>query len=320
MPPKISIITPSYNQAAFLEQTMFSVTAQTYPNFEYLVVDGDSSDGSQAVIQRFADRLAWWVSEPDRGQADAINKGIRRASGEIVAWLNSDDLYLPGALEAAANAFRAHPDAGLVFGDVLSVDADGRVINIMRAGDWTLQDLMKFQIISQPGVFMRRAVLEKAGWLDLDYQYLLDHHLWLRIAAIAPIRHVPQVWAAARFHPAAKNVAHAARFGQEARRIVEWMSGDERFSGVFQPEARVIRAAAARFDARYLLDGGLPGAAWRAYMESLRLHPGTALREWTRILFTPLAMLGLGGVRQGLLALRRRLRRRKEPYWYDNRA
>ncbi len=123
--PRVSIVTPSFNQAAFLEETIQSVLSQDYPNLEYIIIDGGSTDGSVEIIKKYADKLAYWVSEKDTGQADAINKGLIRVTGEIVAWLNSDDIYLPGTIRAAVEALQAHPDCGLVYGDVLSVDAKG---------------------------------------------------------------------------------------------------------------------------------------------------------------------------------------------------
>src|SRR5512143_702654 len=125
MQPLVSIVTPSYNQARFLEATLRSVLEQDYPNIEYLVVDGASTDGSVEIIRRYANRLTWWVSEKDSGQSEAINKGLQRAKGHFVGWLNSDDIYLPGTISAAATAFRKHPEAGLVYGDALAIDAGG---------------------------------------------------------------------------------------------------------------------------------------------------------------------------------------------------
>jgi glycosyltransferase involved in cell wall biosynthesis len=121
--PLVSIITPSYQQAAFLEQTMKSVLEQDYPNIEYLVADGGSVDGSVEIIQRYADRLAWWVSEKDHGQGEAINKGFTRAKGKYIAWVNSDDFYMPGAIRSAVAELEAHPDVGMVFGDVKVVES-----------------------------------------------------------------------------------------------------------------------------------------------------------------------------------------------------
>ena len=138
--PLVSIITPSYNQAAFLEQTIQSVLDQDYLNLEYIIVDGASSDGSQQIIKKYEGRLAWWVFEPDHGQAEAINKGLSRANGTFAAWLNSDDYYLPGAITTAVAALGSAPETGLVYGDVLAVDGEGHKINTLRYKDWNLKN------------------------------------------------------------------------------------------------------------------------------------------------------------------------------------
>jgi glycosyltransferase involved in cell wall biosynthesis len=224
--PKVSIVTPSYQQAAFLEQTMRSVLEQDYPNIEYMVIDGGSTDGSVEIIQHYAGRLAYWISERDSGQAEAINKGFRRATGDIVAWVNSDDYYLSGAVRQAVAALEANPELGFVYADVLAVDGEGRQVNRMRYGDWGLDGLLSFRMIGQPSVFMRRSVLNQAGLLRDDMGYLLDHDLWLRMAARAPVKYVPEMWSAARYHAAAKNVAQTEKFCQEAYRVAENLPSD----------------------------------------------------------------------------------------------
>ena len=238
--PLVSIITPSFNQAKYLTAAYHSVVSQTYPNIEYFIVDGGSTDGSVEMIRSWAEaknsRLKWWVSEKDKGQADAINKGFSRASGEIVAWLNSDDIYMKGAVEKAVGIFKENPDVGLIYSDVFSIDAESKLINVMRYGDWDLRDLMEFNIIGQPGVFMRKQALEDAGYLDPEYNYLLDHHLWLRIASNNKIQHVNDFFAAARFHSEAKNVAQTEGFSKDAFRIVEWMKTDPELSKIFAKE------------------------------------------------------------------------------------
>lgn len=294
---KVSIITPSFNQSRYLEQTIRSVLQQDYPDLEYFIVDGGSTDSSVEIIRRYEEKLAGWVSEKDRGQAEAINKGIRASSGEIVAWLNSDDIYLPGAIQKAVQAFQQHPEAGLVYGNVISIDENARPFNLQTFQPYTLKDLMSFRIISQPAVFMRRAVLEQVGLLDLSYHYLLDHHLWLRMVQHAPSAYIPQTLAAARYHAEAKNLAHTPEFGREAFRMVDWMATDPRFSSLFRQHDRCILAGAHRLDAFYLLDGGFYARSLGAYARAFRYNPGVVLPEMHRVFYALLAPLGLKRLR-----------------------
>ncbi len=227
---------------------------------EYLVVDGGSTDNSLDIIQRYANHLAWWVSEADNGQAEAINKGFRHAIGEFIAWLNSDDLYLPGAISNAIKALQSNSALGMVYGDAFTIDACGTPINRLAFGDWDLPELARFRIICQPAVFMRKSVLDKAGYLDTGYQFMLDHHLWLRIASHAPIQHIRELWAAARQHAGAKNVAQAAGFSRETMQLLHWMQTQPEFSALFKQNTRKIIGGATRLSARYYLDGEQP---WR---------------------------------------------------------
>lgn len=288
----VSIVTPSYNQAQYLEQTLRSVLNQDYPDVEYLVVDGGSRDGSLEIIWQYADRLAWWCSEKDSGQAEAINKGLRRARGEIVAWLNSDDLYSPGAITEAVAALEANPAVGMVFGEALTITPAGDTIKRLSFDNWGLDDLISFRIICQPAVFMRRAVLEKAGYLDPSYHYMLDHHLWIRMARLAPIQYVPRLWAAARHHPSAKNVSQAPGFGHETLRLLEWMQTQPDLAERITRQRRRVLAGAYRLNARYLLDGGQPGDALRSYGVALRNDPAYALKHWRRMLFAVASLVG----------------------------
>ena len=311
--PLVSIVTPSYNQAAYLETTMQSVLGQDYPHVEYLVADGGSTDGSAEIIQRYSSRLAWWVSEKDQGQADGANKGFRRARGEIVGWLNSDDVYRPGTIAGAVAAFQANQQAGLVFSDVDSLDGAGNLINIMRFGPRTLEDLMAFKIISQPGVFMRRSLLEQVGYLDSSYHLLLDHHLWLRMALHAPLAYAPGArWSAARFHAAAKNVAQAGAFGSEAYRLAKWMSSAPEYQTLMARNRKKVWAGAHRLNAFYLLDGGQPGAALKSYWNGFWCQPAAVLPDWYRILYALFSPLGLTGIRRAYLRLRAARMQRKE--------
>ncbi len=301
----VSIVTPSYNQAAYLEQTIRSVLNQDVRELEYVVVDGGSDDGSIGIIRRYEDRLAWWVSEKDSGQAEAINKGMRRARGEIVAWLNSDDTYLPGAIEAAVQAFVSHPQAVMVYGDMRAVDERGAPINVLRYRQLSLEDLLCFQIIGQPAVFMRRSAFEAAGGLDLSYQFMLDHQLWIKLAQQGPIVHVDELWAQARYHPHAKNRAQATGFAREALRLLDWAEAEPSLASTLQRVSRQAKAAAQRVNARYLLDDGQSSAALRAWGRAFILHPPTALRRMNLLASALLNLAGLGAVRNAVLELRR---------------
>ncbi len=303
--PLVSIITPSYNQARFLEDTLQSVLRQNYPHLEYIVVDGGSTDGSAEIIKRYADHLAWWVSEPDKGQADAINKGFRRAAGEIVAWLNSDDLYLPNAITEAVEVFQAHPGAGMVFGDAVSSDAEGHLLNHLPAGNLQLINLLRFQIITQPAVFMRRSLLEKVNYLDPSYHFFLDHHLWIRMAREAEIVHQERTWAVSRYHADAKNVYMADKCGEEAYRILAWAESQDDLAAIMRENPRCIWAGAHKINARYLLDGGLAWPAFKGYIKAAVTCPSLLASFWHRLLFAGLSLLGGGFLAKWYYALKK---------------
>lgn len=301
----VSIITPSFNQSAYLEQTMKSVLGQDYPAIEYIVVDGGSTDGSVDIIKRYSSRLAFWTSERDRGQADAINKGMAHASGDILAWLNSDDYYLPGTISAVVKTFEQNSDTVMVYGNMLAVDEMGRTINALKYRQLSLEDLLCFQIIGQPAVFFRRAAFERAGGLDTTFHFMLDHQLWIKIAAQGKILHVPQLWAAARYHAGAKNRLQAVEFPREAFRILDWASKEPSLAPVLAHLGRRARASAHRVDARYLLDSGASWPALKAWTRVLVLHPPTALARLNLFGSALLNLLGLRWLRESILENRR---------------
>ena len=294
MDPLVSIITPSFNQAVFLPDAMESVFNQDYPSIEYIVVDGGSTDGSKEIIQSYSDRLAWWVSEPDQGQADAINKGFKRARGDIIAWLNSDDLYLPGTISSAVLVFRENPKAGLVYGDAVSADGEGKLLNQLRFDSWDLEDLLEFKIICQPAVFMRRPVLEKCGFLDLNYHFFLDHQLWIRIARETTLVHHPEIWAVSRYHDLAKNVVMATNAGEEAFQILAWAEREPDLADIIHRQKEQIWAGAHQINARYLLDGGLGCKALKNYLKAVWYWPPAIMSFWHRLVFSGLSCIGLG--------------------------
>src|SRR4051812_37287519 len=173
--PRFTIVTPSFNQAAYLERTIRSIVDQGYPNLEYFVMDGGSTDGSIDIIKRYDEQIDYWVSGPDGGQAAAINAGWARGSGEIVAWLNSDDYYLPGALRWVADYMVSHPDEWVVYGKVEFVDPE---VNLLADLGWPYSRrgmLLSRQLVPQPGAFIRREAIEKVGMLDEHLDYVMDY-------------------------------------------------------------------------------------------------------------------------------------------------
>ncbi len=218
--PLVSIITPSFNQAPYLEATIRSVLDQDYPRIEYIVMDGGSTDGSIDIIKRYADRLAFWVSEPDRGQTDAINKGFNRAEGDILAWLNSDDVYRPGVISEMVTFMQRHPEIGMVYGDADYIDETGRVIGWFPAAKTDYKRLRRGYVhIPQQSSFFRARLWKMVGPLDASFYFAMDYDLWVRIAAVAPIQYHPRTWAAFRLHGDAKSLAEADRCWPEMLRV-----------------------------------------------------------------------------------------------------
>lgn len=220
--PLVSIVTPSYNQAPYLEETIQSILGQDYPTIELIVVDGASTDGSADIIRKYADRLAYWVSEPDNGQAHAINKGFQRATGSILTWLNSDDTYVEGAVRQAVNAFAAHPEHDLVYANCDYVDAQGRRLQTVAAWDFVPRRILSgIPLVIQPASFFRRRALDRTGPLDESLHYLMDHDLYVRmvLAGLTFLR-VEDVWARFRWHASSKTHSQWVGFNLELQQIV----------------------------------------------------------------------------------------------------
>lgn len=278
--PRITVITPSFNQAAFLEETIRSVLLQGYPNLEYIVIDGGSTDGSVEILRKYAEHLTYWISEPDGGQCQAINKGLARSTGDWMTWLNSDDVYLPGALWTVARTIAAHPESQWVIGPVVFTDVHLKNLGLFpprcQTTDWLDFVCTKRRhgtSIPQSGSFWSRKAWVMAGPLDESLHYAMDHEYWGRLAFHGFRPHcLDTPLALFRQHGEAKTAQGEAFFLAEEMRVVErWMERTLPLS-----EFRQLRHYRQTFALRML---------WQRIMRVvLKFHPGTmsdALRAWT---------------------------------------
>jgi glycosyltransferase involved in cell wall biosynthesis len=205
---RFSVITPSFQQGQFIERTIQSVLAQAIPGIEldYIVCDGGSTDDTIAILQRYADRLRW-ISAPDGGQADAVNRGIALTQGDIIAWINSDDVYYPGAFAAVQAVFAHHPQVQVLYGDADHIDAADRRLSPYPTEPWNYQRLQDICFLCQPAVFFRRHAVEQWGNLDAKLQYCMDYELWLRYGQQVNFYYLPHTLAGSRWHPATKTLS-----------------------------------------------------------------------------------------------------------------
>ena len=231
-PPRISVVTPSYNQGQYLEETLKSVIEQGYSDLEHIVIDGGSQDGTLDVIKRYEHGIAYWTSEKDRGQAEAINKGLRRATGEIVTWLNSDDLFMPNALNRAAHHFEK-TDAALIHGktELFGYGFDG----LVKGAD---DDDLEIRYLAgmpfpQPSSFFRRSVLLEQGYLDESLHYGMDYDLLVRIALNYPIKKVPDILSRYRLHKESKSIAQGIEFTRDWSKTFSRLLRSFDFTGDF---------------------------------------------------------------------------------------
>ena len=203
---KITVVTPSFNQGPFLEQTLRSVHDQGHPHVEHVVIDGGSSDESIEILERWSDRLDYWVSEPDAGQTDALIKGFGHATGDILCWLNSDDMFEAWTLHEVATFFETHPDAQVVYGDATRIDAEGRRLHTKKEHPFHRFIFMyDHDFIPQPSTFWRRELYERVGGLNPAFDLAMDADLFIRFADVTRIHHVRRPWSRMRLYPEQKN-------------------------------------------------------------------------------------------------------------------
>ncbi|MFM7217974.1 MAG: glycosyltransferase family 2 protein, partial [Bacteroidota bacterium] len=217
--PRISVIMPSYGQAEYIEASIRSVLDQGYPELEFIVIDGGSTDGTVDIIRRYADRISYWISEKDSGQSQAINKGLKVCSGELITWLCSDDTYLPGTLAAFSELYRQRPDAGLYHGKSILFGRDRRE-KVIGASHVDLP-LRYFACIPfpQPGSFFSRHAMEKVGYLDESLHFAMDYDLFARIALAMPVVSTEQVFSRYRLHPGSKSMNQLEKFTAEWTKV-----------------------------------------------------------------------------------------------------
>jgi glycosyltransferase involved in cell wall biosynthesis len=225
MLPKISVITPTLNQGQFIEDTIRSVLLQNYPNLEYIVIDGGSTDGTQDILKRYDDAIAW-ISEPDKGQVDAINKGFAKATGEVIAYLNSDDMYLPNTLLAVGKAFLAAPQAQIFTGKCINIDVNGKTIRplitsyknlLLSFGNDKILKIINY--ISQPATFWRINLLDSIGYFNPDYRFAMDYDYWLRISQSHKIYFLDQYLANFRIYPSSISGSDSKKQFEEEYRV-----------------------------------------------------------------------------------------------------
>jgi glycosyltransferase involved in cell wall biosynthesis len=286
--PLVTVVTPSYNQGRFIRQTIESVLTQDYPKVEYLVMDGGSSDETVSILREYSGRLQW-VSGPDRGQASAINEGWRRGRGEILAWLNSDDMYLPGAIRAAVSHLSRWPEDGAVYGEGYHTDESGRVIDRYPTEPFDLNRLSETCFICQPTVFMRRSVVAQVGYVDEALQFCMDYDLWIRIGRISRFGQLPRYLSATRLHGDTKTLGRRCEAYAEVLPMIQRHYGCVPPSWIYAYSKAVAEAARTRRgrldDARFVSRLVLVG--FRTFLRYNRRVPVVRLLRWRRALRPP---------------------------------
>lgn len=266
--PLVSVVTPSYNAAAFIRETIESVRSQDYPAIEHIVIDGGSTDGTVGILRGYPHLT--WVSERDRGQSDALNKGFRRAQGEIVGWLNADDIYLPGAIRIAVAYLLEHPDVAGAYSDCPFIDEKGREIFQAKGRDFDLYALLLGDYIPQPTVFLRRSVFQNVGLINEDLHYVMDWEYWLRIGARQRMAYLPQTTLAAfRLCPGTKSADKAPLFDLEYISVLDRLFNESPFNDMPQQwRRRAIRLAKSRHQMA-LVFSAHEKADWRTVRRAL---------------------------------------------------
>lgn len=273
--PLVSVVTPTFNQAAFLRETIDSVLSQDYPSIEYQVIDDGSTDATGSVLGEYSDRV-WTEHQQNRGQTPTINKGWERSSGDILTWLNSDDTFLPGAVSRAVVYFEEHPEVDIVFGDTLFTEHDGTPIE--RSQKREEFDYVQFVLrcenpIPQPSAFIRRSVIEDVGILDPSYYYFMDWDFWLRAGINHRISYFPELLSTYRLHAESKTVAQANKAAPELEYMYRKFFAREDLPERIRSLEKKATMNMLFTSGGYYLTGGNKKAAAQAALRAVRHCP-----------------------------------------------
>lgn len=296
MPPRLSVVMPSYNQAPFINEAIASVLDQEIDDIELIIQDGQSSDGTLDIIREWSDRdeRVRCYSEPDSGQADAVNRALERTTGDIIGWLNSDDIFYPQSFAAVLRHFEKYPHAEVIYGEGDHIDPEGRFLRRHPTEDWDPERLAESVIISQPSAFLRREVVDRYGGLNESLHYCLDYEYWLRLARHGVhFQYIPWVLSATRMHPTAKTLQQRLPMHEEICAMLQQHFGRVNESWLLN-YAFVAAGIGPQMSLAtpFRLLSVLPLAAWAAYRWNRRVEPATlsglgrglrrkATRAWT---------------------------------------
>lgn len=285
--PLISIVTPSYNQGQFIRETVESVLSQEYPNIEYWVIDGNSTDETPDILREYENDPRFnWLCEPDRGQSDAINKGLARCRGQLFSWLNSDDVLRQGALRHVASAWLALERPAIIYGLAGLIDETGADLGYFpsHSPNMTLEKILFLaDTLPQPATFAPTDHVREIGGVDPSLHLAMDLDLWIRLAGRIPLYHIPHILALFREHPASKSVALATRFIDEVARVLD-CAADRRLLPVHRARSRVHLFAART----YLMPGHADTALAWSHIKSATANDYTVLPEVVSTLFKAL--------------------------------
>jgi glycosyltransferase involved in cell wall biosynthesis len=281
--PLVSIVTTSYNQGRYLEETIRSVLEQDYEPIEYLVVDDGSTDGSAEIVRAHADRLSWWRIQQNSGQVFALNTAFAAASGEILNFLSSDDTLLPGAVSRVVAAFERNPQLVAVYGDVFLTNERSERVEYGDAGDWDLARMARAVYTPhQPSTFWSRRAWEAAGPFNERSWALFDVELNLRVALLGPVEHLHEPLATFRLHPESKSLSRHSRMAEECLRFAAEFYGSPDLPVELRPYARAGRATLLRRAALHYRADGQTSLARRLFLRSLLLSPYGLSRKQLR--------------------------------------